>query len=350
MAPVQADAGRGRIAFLDLLRVISCFGVIVTHTVNTPAYTMGPSVSWTLALAAFYFTKTAVPVFVMITGYLLLPRQQPPRAGLVRAGRVALVLWAVSLLYIACGVCPDGADRSLGAALGAVWQGPVSVALWYVYMYLGLLLLMPIWQRLAKAMTKQEYWLLLGVVYTVFSLWPMLARYLPALRLPVYFEYGLPGAYLGWLFTGGYFALYPPRQSRARSAAAVLLLAAALAVCIAGAYGWYDVYVNSYYLFGEEPEFLPIVVQAVCLFYLCSRLALTGRAARAVCAAGRYTFGIYLFADLITAELAGLRGLLAAQLHPLAAVAVLDVCVFAIGLAVTWGLCRIPVLKKLLGA
>ena len=65
------EVKRGNVVFLELLRILAAFCVIVNHTNCQdvePGFLWGTSVAW------FFASKIAVPVFVMITGYLMLQK------------------------------------------------------------------------------------------------------------------------------------------------------------------------------------------------------------------------------------------------------------------------------------
>ena len=64
---------KSREAFLDVLRIIACFFVIVNHTNSDIFKSATPaSLTWFVSLTYFFISKIAVPIFFMISGYLLL--------------------------------------------------------------------------------------------------------------------------------------------------------------------------------------------------------------------------------------------------------------------------------------
>lgn len=61
--------------YIDLLRVLACFLVIVNHTVKDAF--IGYEMDFSATLGMFYltFSKIAVPIFLMISGALLFERE-----------------------------------------------------------------------------------------------------------------------------------------------------------------------------------------------------------------------------------------------------------------------------------
>ena len=69
---VNTKVERPRYEFIDILRIVACFLVIVNHTITTVFYGAEPSRGWFISVIWFYISKLSVPVFVMITGYILI--------------------------------------------------------------------------------------------------------------------------------------------------------------------------------------------------------------------------------------------------------------------------------------
>ncbi|MBR5131533.1 MAG: acyltransferase family protein [Alistipes sp.] len=140
-----------RIVFLDYLRVTAIFMVLLVHSIE-PFYLGGDGTyvaSWGDALWVTLLDsalRCAVPLFVMTSSYLLLPVEGSGLAFLrrrfVRVG-APFVVW--TLLYA---IVPywgsEGID--IGANLSRLVFNftPHSGHLWFVYMLLGVYIIMPI--------------------------------------------------------------------------------------------------------------------------------------------------------------------------------------------------------------
>lgn len=155
-----------RIYFLDVLRVVACFMVIIVHA--TEFFYVGAegpeiaSASDALTITVINSPcRVAVPLFVMISAYLLVPLTLP--AGIFFRKRftrivVPFAIWSLlyaTLPYIWGELDAAGVKDSL---LRLVYNfNGASGHLWFIYMLAGLYLFMPIispW--LEKASAKAE--------------------------------------------------------------------------------------------------------------------------------------------------------------------------------------------------
>ena len=242
----------GRIVFLDWLRVIACFMVMVIHACE-PFYLGGaaPDVTFIANWAdAFWVSlvesvcRVCVPLFVMASSYLLFPLEKPTGEFFRRRlGRIVIPFCVWSCAYIwrfgdswgrACFNFPDAGGH-----------------LWFVPMLLGLYLLMPLLSPWAEKVTKRELrgWLVLWLVTTTF---PYLRRLWSALygdpsfgAVPyLYGEcpwnmFGMfhyVSGFIGYLLLGLWFRRFAPEASWRRTLAAALPLWLAGAVIIGGGF------------------------------------------------------------------------------------------------------------------
>ena len=71
-----ANEGKARAAFLDFLRILAAFLVIVNHTNSYVFKALTPADSqWHWSILWYYVSKTAVPLFIMISGACLLGKR-----------------------------------------------------------------------------------------------------------------------------------------------------------------------------------------------------------------------------------------------------------------------------------
>ena len=145
-------SGHKRIVFLDYLRVVACFMVILVHSIE-PFY-LGGEGSYIATLSdARWVTfldsalRCAVPLFVMTSSYLLLPIKENTTTFLKRRfHRVAIpfILW--SLLYAIVPYWGTGGAVDIEGNLSRLLFNlmPHSGHLWFVYMLLGIYIIMPV--------------------------------------------------------------------------------------------------------------------------------------------------------------------------------------------------------------
>lgn len=158
-----------RIVFLDYLRVIACFMVMVIHACE-PYYLGGEEGMFIVNRAdALWVTlveclcRVSVPLFVMASSYLLFPVKGETgaffRRRIVRVG-VPFLVWSV--IYVAC------FKGNWGQLL---FNFPDAGGhLWFVPMLLGLYLLMPLLSPWAERVGERELrgWIALWLFTTLF--------------------------------------------------------------------------------------------------------------------------------------------------------------------------------------
>lgn len=203
----EALTDKKKIAYLELLRVLACFFVIVNHTVVGEFLAQQPgSKKWVLLVAYFFASKTAVPVYLMISGALLLKQVDSYRKCLKRCLRIVADIVIFSLLYYLYSWYVYGVDFDLLEFFKLIYQTNITNAYWYLYLYLGILVMLPLLQRLAAGMEKREYvyLLLISVVFT--GIMPILVHYREGLKYSTSFSaplfFGAGGYFLPGIFSG----------------------------------------------------------------------------------------------------------------------------------------------------
>jgi surface polysaccharide O-acyltransferase-like enzyme len=168
-----------RIVFLDYLRVIACFMVIVIHACE-PFYLGGEEGTYIKNTGdAFWVTlveclcRVCVPLFVMASSYLLFPVEKTMGEFLPRRFlRVSIPCAFWMFIY----VCVYGGEWGKVA-----FNFPDAAGhLWFVPMLLGLYLLMPILSPWAEKAKEKEVRFLL-FLWLLTTLFPFLRRLWSAL-------------------------------------------------------------------------------------------------------------------------------------------------------------------------
>ncbi len=357
--------GSRRIFYFDALRALASFLVIVNHTNSHVFQASSPAEgTWFLSMAWYYLSKMAVPLFVMISGALLLPKQDTLRRTGARVLRLACALVLFSYLYYLFGVWKThwtwGRALDIPGFLRSIWEKRITDSFWYLYFYIGLMAVLPLWQRLQKGLDKRSLWYLMGLAFGAGALWPLVAHYVPALALPEYVSLALPGVYIGLFFAGHYIHAYvKPTRPRLWLAAGCVVLSVALAVGLT-ALEYARVAPGEKYWFMDErtTPALPVILCAVATMLLLKGLQARQTAkksaprklAKAVSVLGQCAFGVYLVQDLIIAETRyRFFEPLRAAVPPFPAVLLWEALVYVLAVALAWLLTRLPGMRKLLG-
>lgn len=197
-SPEQAA---GRVAWADLCRVVAIYGVILIHSCGAAFYAFGktPLIDWLSANALDSAVRVAVPIFVMISGAMLLKPGMAiatPRDILRRVLKVLipLIFWSAVHLY------RNNALGPYGEGLLTIFTQPAMYHLWFVYMIVGIYLLLPFFQGIYEALrTRPALCAYFFVVWFVITCVPL---YLPLQVLAIMQQKNFLG-YGGFFILGG---------------------------------------------------------------------------------------------------------------------------------------------------
>lgn len=198
----QTDINRK--TWADLCRVAAIFGVVVIHACGANFYLFSkiPDSDWLSINLLDSLIRCSVPLFVMLSGALLLSPQATPATPLQILGRIRkvaipLLTWNVAyLLYV---------SHFTGQAIDwlSMFRQAPMYHLWFVYMIIGLYLLLPVLQAvfatIAKRPDLQHYLLALWMLVTCVPI------YYPLPILDLLQQTSLLG-YAGYFLMGGIVA------------------------------------------------------------------------------------------------------------------------------------------------
>ncbi|HJA29498.1 MAG TPA: acyltransferase [Candidatus Olsenella pullicola] len=341
-----------RSVWIDALRVLAVLLVVFNHT---PGYALYQTSSGPTAWAYLFvtmLTRVNVPLFLMVSGALLLGREEPIARAV--GHRLPRILGAIAVFGGTCYVIRFGGTAGI---VRGILSGDTEGSYWFLYAYAGMILLLPFLRAVASRMGRVEFVYLL-VLHTIMTAVVPMASYAAGaltgsgitlnLTLPIAVErqlfYPLVGYYLG--------RVVDVRQITG-SLLAKLGLAALLGIAASSALTYHQGVTTGY-----TEDFVSLFdwVSAIAVFLL-ARRALDGAPAlserlpglcRAVTTLGPLTFGVYLFDPILKCYLwPPLRDLLDPVLPMLVVSALWCLVSLAVGSALTWLLKRVPVLGRI---
>lgn len=242
-----------RVEWIDLLRVMACFMVVLSHACdpfvgqfdsNRMAFITGTGIG--------SLVRPCVPLFVMMTGALLLPVAGRDRSlGAFYRRRVGRLVWPLlfwSLMLPGIGYCyfnyinPDTANAMLADGLYSterfvprMWTWVFNfnydtTALWYLYMLVGLYLVIPIIDGWLQTASRADLRLALKV-WVISLCLPYVQMAAPSLGFEgmfgnmgilgvcdwnVYGTFYYMSGFAGYLLLAYYLKTYPLQWSRAK--------------------------------------------------------------------------------------------------------------------------------------
>lgn len=156
---------------LEILRVLCIVLVIFNHTAPDGFLAFIGETNGFLYLLKLFLSilcKIAVPVFFMISGALLLSREEPLRVLFFkRILRMVLVLVLVSVPYYIMNA--KDAPASVGGFFRTLFTSAATTSMWYLYAYIGFLIMLPFLRAIVRALKDREYLYLLfaHILFTV---------------------------------------------------------------------------------------------------------------------------------------------------------------------------------------
>lgn len=345
-----------RVRWIDNVRIIATIFVIGLHV---SAYGMiaefsaidGANNQWWICNFYESIFRCCVPLFVMLTGALLLPQILPLKTFLIkRFGRILIpaVFWGI--IYVIYNlVMADNKSVFLSSYDSFRWlrhqvlDGPIS-SFWYIYMLAGLYLFIPVlqpWLKLANNKTILYFlsiWLL-TILVKQFKLIPQ--------QSPLELRYF--SGYVGYLLLGYYLA----HRLVITQAVYLFALIGAGAGFLITLLGTYLASVNQHAFSGMFYEYLSLNVLALSagVFILMKGSGdITGdyRPSRLKESLIRFGFGIYLIHPL-PLRIMVYFGLNYKVINPVLAIPLLTLLCLAISYVIAWVISKLPYGKYVTG-
>ena len=259
---METVTAKQRIIYLDFLKVIAIFLMVANHCVDnvTPAERALP---WYNLWGSVYnsFTRPAIPLFMMVTGILLLPTKMDMGSFYKkRLSRVLIPFLVWSVLYnlfpwftglLNCDpetihVFFKWADTSqaFGDALRNILMIPFNfsafaVQMWYVYLLIGIYLYIPVFSAWVEKSDKRSQRIFLAI-WAVSLFVPYLRNYLTENLFGEcsWNEFGLFyyfAGFSGYMLLGYHLVKYPLQMSKvSKYALAAIAFAIGYAVTLIG--------------------------------------------------------------------------------------------------------------------
>ncbi len=319
---------------LDLLRIWATLCVIALHVLS-PLHASLPDFgtrTWHVANILNEFARTGVPIFLMLTGALLLSNPKTKdflpfyRRRLSRI-LIPFLVWDV-IYYLFYRITGDQPILSRAFLDELLNQGS-AYHLWYIYTLAAIYLLLPFLARaLDSCSDRQVFWLLLIAVF------PAGIRTLINLTTPlyVYLTEPLMEGYLGYVILG--YLLSRVKLSRKTAFAIPLCGIAGLAMGVGFNYfrsspEGLDLYFNGGYTLNHY-----LLATAIFLAARHLRLPELPRAATVIHRVSGLTFTVYFAHALMLIVLAHILPLPSPALE----IAIYPIVCFALCLVLAWGI------------
>jgi surface polysaccharide O-acyltransferase-like enzyme len=339
------------ISWADLIRVVAIYLVVVIHVSGqlTEAWGKIPTDQWIIADVDGGIARVAVPLFFMISGYLLLPRSES--LGNFYAKRmlkllVPFVVWSLIYLGWYCGTHPNT------CTLAVVWELLMPPGayyhLWFLYAMLSIYLVLPVLRLMFGPDTEKKILWYLILLWLVFQ--PILATANKFWNLDIRFAPPLTTGFVCFFLLGYLLGEIP--LSRARVILSAVAWVIGMLATIIGTYfltrasGQFD---GFFYDFVSLNVILASAATFLLLRWLSDRKPFTSPKALLITRSlATAAFGIYLIHVLVIEVLSGWLPFVTINSfmgHALWSILLVSTLVFLVSFLFTRFLQRIPILR-----
>ncbi len=349
-----ASAQRSEV-WLDAVRIAAILGVIVLHACAPLTWNFDQRATWWVGNVFNSAARWCVPVFIMVSGALLLDPSRPGGTATFyrkRLARIGLPLLAWTLVYFAWVELRSDSPPSLAGDVMGVVQGRPYYHLWFLYMLVGLYLVTPVLRRFTAAATRRELQLVVAVLLAL-GVADAFFRFVLHVGQPNALTLFVP--YVGY-YLGGFLIRRYERPRRQDIPWLLALFVAALAATALANFLFYQVREPSAGDYMADYLSPTTAIASFALFGLFAAIIgdgwslRHGRVARVITFGGVASFGVYLIHPMILEAVPSLLGWHLADGVPAAPVVTLLAVIaltFGLSLLATAVIQRVPGLRSL---
>lgn len=338
--------------WISNLRVIATLSVIILHVAAElllTTFTNPPNVSWNVANIYDSLVRYCVPVFVMITGALMLPQEIELSVFFQkRFKRVLIPFLFWSLVYIFNSFWSDVRIGNTYTPILAIkkvinyFLFGASYHLWYIYMLIGLYLFMPILSKWIRNCPEKEIVYFLFVWFFAVTIGRI--TYFSNFKL-MYFT-----GYIGYLVLGYYLANNKFKQTPRKTAFYALALIIVGFLSTATLTYFFSVKKGFFYE-GAYDYFNPNVMMiAIGVFLLFKSIPpfRNKTLLKIISTIDQYSYGIYLVHVLVLIYLnkAGINGHI---IHPVIGIPITSILCLSISTLLVYLVRKLPLGKFVSG-
>lgn len=348
-----------RKTYIDVLRIMGTLMIMFNHTstFGFALYTVRTQgILYWIYLFLAILVKVAVPIFFMISGGLLLEREEKVSAVLTkRFTRFLLVLFIGSLIHYFYFSNWQINMLSIEDFAKNVYSGGIVTPYWYLYSYLGFLLMLPILRKLAWGLGTKGYVYLIVLYFLMRCL--SIVRYViwrGNVDMSPYFSFFIMGDNIFFPLLGYFIEYRLPEIYYEKKYAFRAVLTAVVVIGVCAVLTNLHSKVTGLWDEGSTQTFFNtfIFIPAGCI-YFCVKCCfkhyeVKEKVHRLLCAIGSCTFGVYVFETIYREETKIVFWKMLEHFPTLIACVVWIGCAFVVGVVSTFLLKKLPLVKKLL--
>ncbi len=343
--------------WVDFVRAVAIFGVVLIHAAaqSVMSFDTIPRLDWWMANIADSAARSAVPLFFMLTGYLLLGKRETLITyGKKRFSKIIFPWVSWSIIYLFWKSLYEHQPLTLGQAVEAFRGGDVYFHLWFMYVLTALYVLIPLLRILTRRCTRADLVLLL-------LLWFLWVAVLPLTQKTINFfsDKSITSIHLsavlghsGYLLLGHFLGRWPVPQRIAQIAVSVYVVCAAATAIATHVFSAFSgEYFPYFYSYLSPNVILMSVAAFICLKYWGINIVWRSAFINFLKVLNPLSLGIYLIHPIILTLLrdGGLGVTLNVQPnHTIYMLPLLTIIVFLLSLYLAKFLTAVPILRRII--
>lgn len=352
----MSNAKTNKLLHLEILRVISILLVMFNHTDEKGFLLFTVTDNMLMRVIYLFFSilcKIAVPVFFMISGALLLGRNETIKDVLKkRILKFTLTIIGISCFYyLFNSIVYHEQYTPIEMVLG-IYRNNVANQLWYLYSYLGCLIMLPLLRPLTQNMKSEHFLYLIAVHILVVGLIPVAESFMGNGYLHYAEDFSLVifTTQNIFFFLTGYF-LEKVLDSKYYTLNNVILLnlASVIAICLTElATLHHGAATGEWTKYHECLTAISAIATYFTFKYIFRKTKEANAFTKTICFLGSNVFGIYLFEPLLTGYTENVFNLLAPHIKIFPATIIWMLVAFICGTIIVGLLRLIPGVKKII--
>lgn len=343
---------KDNIFYLRAVRVVSCIAVVFLHTYFSAVSFADGTYQKAAVLSVRNFCEFSVPLFMMVTGALLLPPQKEITYKKIFGRyilRIALTLLIFSLIFQITDDALSGTlslftitDGLRDAALGTGWKH-----MWYLYLIIAVYIMLPFYRKISASSGRRDMIYLLSVYFVFLCVIPAIET-AADIELPFYIC--VFTVYPLYLFAG--YAIEKEIIKLNTAASLIIFIISSAAGILLTIYGVLKESTSLLSL-ASNYSFPSVCLQSLSFFALARNISLKKSkkiffpVKKIICEADKCTFGIYLIHMIFLKVLFSSLDINPFEHGGMILLAAAAAAVFILSFGVVWLLKKIPLLKKI---
>jgi surface polysaccharide O-acyltransferase-like enzyme len=340
--------------YINKLRVFATLMVIMLH-VSAPVRDQLENMNalnWFIGSLFDGFSRAGVPLFLMISGALLLNKKESLKDFYVkRLLRILIPFLFWGLFYGFYWTKSVGKELNVTETLLSVFKGPTSYHLWYLYTIIGIYLVSPFLRILIENITKTQLQILLILglifnillphIYSEFYIW-----FKTDLKLG--FQLPMIDVYLWYFILGFYLQKYFSPSKKANFYLFAYIFTSVITVFLGYLVYVHDKTYNPLFILNESP-FVFLQATFIYLHFKRKNFEEKNKQSKIISTLNFLSFGLYLIHPFLI-DLFD-KGFLGFALHAKKMDTILSIPLSFLTIVITstvvcWIISKIPIFKK----